>query len=302
MIVNELYNGSGLGNQLWCYAVTRSIAADLGYDFGIMSPHKFKGGNLFPTLSFGLPVVGGSGPEGGPPTSLPNGIKRYYQERRKTETRYRCDITDYDPELVRVPDNTKINGNMQSEDYILHRKDEIKEWFKVDARYDIREYSNDDTCVINIRGGEYRGSNELFLPKTYFTNAMRHMNAITGKNLNYVIVTDDVGISRHFFPDLPVYHGTLEWDYGVIHNAKYAIISNSSFAWFPVWTSSQNEVTIAPKYWARHNISDGFWACGYAPTRNWLWLDRDDKLFTYEQCMLEKQEFDARHTHWRWGL
>ena len=42
MIVTEIYNGQGLGNQLWCYIVTRVIALDNGYDFGIKSPEKFS--------------------------------------------------------------------------------------------------------------------------------------------------------------------------------------------------------------------------------------------------------------------
>ena len=46
MIINELYNGSGLGNQLWRYTVTRVIADRNGYDFGIMNPQKFKASGI----------------------------------------------------------------------------------------------------------------------------------------------------------------------------------------------------------------------------------------------------------------
>ena len=35
MIVTELYNGQGLGNQLFSYVMTRVLALDKGYDFGI---------------------------------------------------------------------------------------------------------------------------------------------------------------------------------------------------------------------------------------------------------------------------
>jgi len=64
MIVNELYNGSGLGNQLWRYTVTRVIALNNGYEFGIMNSHKFKAPNIM-NLDFGKEVIGGTGPEGG---------------------------------------------------------------------------------------------------------------------------------------------------------------------------------------------------------------------------------------------
>ncbi|GAH68596.1 unnamed protein product, partial [marine sediment metagenome] len=58
MIVTELYNGQGLGNQLWSYVVTRVIALDRGFDFGIMNPEKFKGKD-FMSLDFGKEVIGG---------------------------------------------------------------------------------------------------------------------------------------------------------------------------------------------------------------------------------------------------
>jgi hypothetical protein len=77
MIVTELYEGQGFGNQLWCYVVTRIIAKKNGYKFGIKSPEKFKG-KEFLNLDFGQKVIGGTGPEGGPPTSLPEGIEYYY--------------------------------------------------------------------------------------------------------------------------------------------------------------------------------------------------------------------------------
>jgi hypothetical protein len=52
MIATRFYNGQGLGNQLWAYVVTRTIALDLGYDYGIMSPEKFKGSD-FLELDYG---------------------------------------------------------------------------------------------------------------------------------------------------------------------------------------------------------------------------------------------------------
>ena len=109
MIVTELYNGQGLGNQLWSYVVTRTLAMDHGFDFGIMHPEKFKG-SAFLDLDFGKQVIGGTGPEGGPPTSLPQGVSHYYVEKDTWYEKYRCDIRDYDTGLLGIEDNTKIEG------------------------------------------------------------------------------------------------------------------------------------------------------------------------------------------------
>lgn len=290
MIVTEIYNGQGLGNQLWCYVVTRTIALDKGYDFGIMNGFKFKCLN-FMDLNLGLDVIGGEGPEGGPPSKLPNGIINYYYE--KFIDKFSCLINIDDKKLFEISDNTKIDGIMQSENYILHRKSEIKNWLKVNENNDCYDFSDDNICIINLRGGEYVGLNSLFLTKKYWNDAINNMLNIN-KNLNFIVITDDVRIGELMFPNYPVYHFSIGKDYSIIKNAKYAIISNSSFAWFPLWTSDTIKYVIAPKYWARHNVSDGYWSCGYNITRNWLWMDREGKLFSYDECVLEFEEYKKR--------
>ena len=64
MIITELYNGQGFGNQLFVYATLRSIAEQNGYSWGIQCPERFKGYD-FMNPSMGEEVRGGSGPEGG---------------------------------------------------------------------------------------------------------------------------------------------------------------------------------------------------------------------------------------------
>jgi hypothetical protein len=121
MIITELYNGQGLGNQLWCYVVTRTIALDKGFDFGIMSAEKFKG-KAFLDLDFGKEVKGGQGPEGGPPITLPDGITNYFVEKNTWYERYKCDIRDYDPTLIRISDNSKIELGIDPAKKILDRR------------------------------------------------------------------------------------------------------------------------------------------------------------------------------------
>lgn len=151
MIITEIYNGQGLGNQLACYVTTRVIAKDMGVDFGIMNPHKFKA-KEFINLDFGKPVIGGSGPEGGPPTSLPESIQHYYKEKWHVLPNG-SNITIDDPNLQIVSDNTKIDGILQSEDRIIHRKEEIKTWLKVNPDKDNYSFSDENTCILAFRGG-----------------------------------------------------------------------------------------------------------------------------------------------------
>lgn len=285
MIITELYNGQGLGNQLWSYVVTRTLALDRGFDFGIMNPNKFKGKD-FLNLDFGKQVTGGSGPEGGPPEVLPQGIISYYVEKDTWYDKYKCDIRDFDSDLLNVNDNTKIEGYFQSEKFILHRKNEIRDWLKVKEDYDCYDFCHDNICVINIRGGEYKAHKDLILPKKYWIDAIQNMLRVNSK-LNFVIITDDVQYAGEMFPKYRSFHFEIGKDYSIVKNSKYLILANSSFSFFPAWTSETVKYIIAPKYWARHNISNGFWACAFNLYRNWMWQDRNGDLFTYDECERE---------------
>ncbi len=285
MIITELYNGQGLGNQLWSYVVTRSLALDKGVDFGIMSPEKFKG-NEFLDLDFGQKVIGGFGPEGGPPIKLPDGILNYYVEKDTWHDIYNCDIRDFDENLLNINDNTKIEGYFQSEKLILHRKSEIKKWLTVKPNFDCYEFSDENVCILNIRGGEYKGNADLILPKQYWLNAIENMRCIKS-DLEFIIITDDLSYTKSILPEYKSFHFDIGKDYSIVKNAKYLILANSSFSFFPAWTSETVKYVIAPKYWARHNISDGFWACAFNLYREWMWQDRDGNLSTYDQCEQE---------------
>jgi hypothetical protein len=294
MIVNELYNGSGLGNQLWRYTVTRVIALNNGYDFGIMNPQKFKAPNIM-NLDFGKEVIGGEGPEGGPPTKLPEGIKRYYEEKALIHPVFNCDCRLYDPELASISDNTKIDGNMESEKYLEGRKNEVREWLRVRDDKQIYALSKKDICILAFRGGEYVPISDLFLPQTYWRNAMKLMKQ-RNPNMQFKVVTDDPFTAKRMFPELSVYHYSGEIDWVLVRNAKNIIMSNSSFAWIPTWINDEIINVIAPKYWGKHNVSDGFWAQGDSLTKGWKYLDRDGSLFEYDECKREKDKYELDNT------
>lgn len=295
MIITELYDGQGLGNQLWCYITTRVIAQNKGYEFGIKSPEKFKGLD-FLNLDFGKDVMGGTGPEGGPPNTLPKGIKFHYAEKKIIHPLNGSDIRVHDKNLMNVEDCTKIDGLMQDEKYIIHKKDQIKTWLKVKEEYEFRDFSDNNICIINFRGGGYVNDKDFFLPPKYWENAINNMLKIN-KCFKFIVITDDPVTAKKFFPSFDVHHFSIGKDYSIIKNAKYLILSNSSFAWFPAWTSEDLKYCIAPKYWGRHNISDGYWSLGYNITTNWMYQDRKGKLYNYDTCIKELQQSIKKNTH-----
>jgi len=296
MIVTEIYNGQGLGNQLACYVTVRVIALDKGYDFGIMNPHKLKCLD-FIDLDLGLPVIGGSSPyEGAPPTTLPNGILHYYKEK-VTRHPNGSDISIDDPLLELIVDNTKLDGNFQSEKRIIHRKTEIKQWFRFKPEKDCYDFSDENICVINFRGGEYAGVPHFYLTQTYWNNAINRMLKINS-NFEFVVITDDTQRASQFFPTFKVLHFDIATDFTIIKNAHYLILSNSSFPYFATLCSETNKYIIAPKYWGRHNISDGYWSCGYNIFQNHNYIDRENNIFTFEECVIGFDEYKKNNNFW----
>jgi len=289
MIINEIKHGQGLGNQLFCYVTTRCIAKDKGYDFGFFGtenlgdPRFNSKGLYFMDLDLG---------------KYPIKVENTYTEkstRIKLNTCHHdmthgCDVSLYDSDLANVKDNTLIEGIMQDERYFYHHLNDIKEWLKLKPEYDTYEYHQDDICIMNFRGGEYRRLRELYLTRDYWINAIKHMMKINPE-MDFRIVTEDVSAANEMFPEIEAYHFDIAKDYAIIKNAKYLILSNSTFGCFPAFTSETVEYVIAPKYWARHNVSDGYWATGQNLYQNWMWQDREGLLFDYEQCYNEFEKY-----------
>ena len=287
MITTEFYHGQGWGNQLFVYVTTRAIAADKGVDFGFTGVHNFGDrryndkGVYFMDIDLGKELH-------------PNQITEYYREK---EMRIRlnnshhdatigCDIRLFDKDLTLIPNNCKIDGIMQSEDYFYHRKSEIKQWLKVKPEHDCRDFISDDICVINFR--DYRGNNELHLNRNYWAMAVYHMLNINS-NMQFLVITESPEAAKEMLPELAenTYHFDLAKDYSIIKNARWLILSNSSFAYFPAMANEEARLIIAPKYWARHNVSDGYWSCGYNIYRDFNYMDREGRLQTYNECLRE---------------
>jgi len=259
MITAPLWFGSGLGNQLFRYVMCRVLALDKGYDFGIEYPERFKGAS-FMGLDMGKPVLNGVAHEGGDPLLLPDGIEHFYREKKIIDNG--IESYDYDWELLKVKDKTKIDGEFQGPKYWEHRKGEIDQWLRVQ-----HIKLPNDLCVINFRGGEFQHIKSLFLTKEYWDLGIEKMKSINPA-MKFEVHTDDFLLAMRFFPGLKVIH-----DIGInwrsVRYAKYLLLSNSSFAIFPAWLNKRATV-IAPKYWGRRN--KGFWHCVYNQYPNWIYL------------------------------
>ena len=100
--------------------------------------------------------------------------------------------------------------------------------------------------------------------------------------MEFLAVTDDVEAAHKILPEIKAIRNDIGKDYATIKNARYLLLSNSSFAVFPAMTSDTLQYAIAPKYWARHNVSDGYWASEQNIYSFLHYMDRKGKIFTPE--------------------
>src|SRR3990167_719209 len=241
IIYGIFHQGSGLGNQLHRYVVTRVLAKDKGYDFGMFynpdgsgKVEGFKG-------SFFLeqpPIMG----------YLTDNLElKTWHEKKLVENG--MDVRGYDPEINFIEGDTIIDGEFQDERYFGHRLKEIDEWLKVEPMQ-----LDENLCTIGFRGGEYALYPDLFLTKEYWAEA-KVLMLQNNINMKFEVHTDDPELAQKFFPDYKIIH-----DIGInwrsVRYSKYAIIANSSFYILPRLLqhySNKNAFTVSPRYWARRN-------------------------------------------------
>ncbi|WP_026650905.1 glycosyl transferase [Butyrivibrio proteoclasticus] len=296
MIGTELIKGYGLGNQLFFYIVTRCLAEEKGVDFGFVNPEQIgnvfhsQKGMYFMDIDMGTEI----------PREDMDKYKIFHEQddrlfmgNSKHDMSYGCYVSGADPKMFEVEDNTIIYGNMQDQSYFEKYRDKIKEWLHVKEEAESYEYTADDLCIINMRGGEYTSCPELYLDRRYWLNAIKNMKKIN-PNMRFMIITEDEEAAKKVLPEYECHHFDMGKDYVTIKNARYLILSNSSFSLMPVMSSTELKYAIAPKYWARHNISDGFWSSEQNIYTFLTYQDKRGKLFSAEECRAELEEYKKK--------
>jgi len=311
MIITELYHGQGFGNQLFTYIATRLLAHRQGFEFGVQSPFKYKAPSLI-NLDMGREVIGGSGREGGPPDSLPQGIEYYYREYEHGTSSplsinsRRLALTDKN--FFSLPDNTKIEGYYQSEGYFIDEIELVREWLKYDPELDHDDTNVKDLCIINFRGGDFVTHPGWYPSESYWRNAIETVLQINPK-MRFIIVTDDIATANRMLPEYEAFHKGLvpwdiqtksgvktsrmgAWDYIALNKCRNIICSTSTFACFPLWLNTNLEICIAPKYWHDFTRSEGWWSNGASIHRYVThYMDREGKTFSPEQCKKDWKKY-----------
>ncbi len=301
MIGTEFLHGFGLGNQLFWYVAMRAAAEDHGYKFGICNPKALANNMHSDTGMYFMDMdLGEEIPESDKPKYkvFEDHDNRLYLGNSDHDMKHGTYVSGVDPAFSKIEDNTLMYGNLQAESYFEKYRDRLKDWLKVKPEYDSHEFTRDNLCIIHLRCGDYSNSPELWLDRQYWVHGIRQMRKIR-PDMEFLAVTDDVEAAHKILPEVKAVCNDIGKDYVTLKNARYLLLSNSSFAVFPAFTSDELKFAIAPKYWARHNVSDGYWASEQNIYSCFNYMDKKGRLFTPEECRAELEKYKKRSSTYR---
>jgi len=281
IITTKFYKGQGLGNQLWVYAVGRSIAEYLGFGFIQQNMESFKGKDFLDIddiVNVDLKYL----------NSINLDSLQTFHEARYFDQDLNVTSSGFDERVKDIKNSVCLEGLYQSEKYFFGHLEKISNYIRIKNDFLKYEKMPNDVCIINLRGGEYKRHANLILPMEYWNNAIKNMK-INMNIVKFIVVTDDKRYARAIFPEYEVLDGGVAECYLALKSAKYLILSNSSFSYFPTKTNNNTPYVIAPMYWARPFNSLKRWASPANLYEDWMWQDITGVLYEYKTLIKESE-------------
>jgi len=289
MLYLKFLDGQGLGNQLWNYVTLRSLSRKLGYEYEIINPNNFKG-KSFLKISYSTKEVRKNNiSESHKPNIFRE--KLYYDKSLKTF------VSDFDKEILQIKQNTLLKGLFQSEKYLFNN--DINQYIKLNNVNKYKPRGKEHKCILNIRGGEYKRFKELILPKSYWLDAIKNMKD-THQDMKFYIVTDDYDYAKNLLPELQILKGNIVDDFTQLFHAEYLIVSNSSFAYFPITMGEIPKKIIAPSKWSRFGNVHQRWISPANYYKNWFYQNEEGEIISNEN--IEKLIDNTRHFYSKYNV
>ena len=292
MLYLEFLDGQGLGNQLWNYVTLRSLSNKLGYEYEIINPKNFKG-KSFLQISYRSYKVR----ENNKNIILESNIPNIFREKLFYDKSLKTFVSDFDKEILQIKQNTLLKGLFQSEKYLFNN--DINQYIKLKNPDRYKSNCKDHKCILNIRGGEYKRFKELILPKSYWLDAMKNMKK-NHNNMKFYIVTDDYDYAKHLLPELKILKGNIDDDFTQLFNSEYLIVSNSSFAYFPITMGEKPKKIIAPSKWSRFGNVHQRWISPANYYKNWFYQNEKGEIISNEN--IEKLINNTRHFYSKYNV
>jgi hypothetical protein len=272
MIVADILGG--LGNQLFCYAATKAIALDLGYEYRYYVAE-------FSQFNVANPICNH---EGSYIDQFGQEYNRYFERAFNIDIKERifeipkninskwtwnrsC-ITNFDDSVYKISDNTHLSGFYIHPNYFAHRRREVLQWFRfqdyfLDKCRDkldriIRTTGATHVVSIHMRGGLGLRLTRGTLDSSYYKNAIkRAIDEFSNEKLCLILFSDDPKKAVRIFKnenDVVLHSGTMFEDLCLMTLCDSHIVVNSTFSWWGAWLSDQSKgVIIRPSIWPASN-------------------------------------------------
>ena len=235
-----------LGNQMFEYAVARSVAEKNGYNFYI-PPDLWLGDGLF-TCDMGV------------------------KDGETTNWFHDKENQPFQPDIFNVPDFTNLIGFFQSEKYF--NRDDVKKWFSYSITEKacdfVHEYPTNEYCYINVRGTDQAEYPHLVLPDSYYLQSISIMENFN-PNLKFLVITDDIPLSKKYFPYFPVFSNDRDTDFCILGLGRFVISAISTFCWWACYLNDRN-IVVAPRGWFASQLSDDLWQPQDIRTHKFIWI------------------------------
>ena len=260
-----------LGNQLFAYAATKSIALDLGLEY------RYRVIRLGPPPA--SPVVDCEGAyflkSAGHDynyhferafhidteeraTEIPEHLKEQWVWKRFPETNFNRGVYD-------ITDDSNLCGFFLCPKYFEHRRADVLEWFRFRGSYrvraekriqEIREKNHTThTVALHIRYAKDIRINGLAIDPGYYIRAVEEMKTMMGREKLCFIVFSDVPrlaakILRTSRNEFVFQQGSTFDDLCLMTMCDSHIISNSTFSWWGAWLAQDAKgIVIRPSIW-----------------------------------------------------
>lgn len=270
----------GLGNQMFQYAIAKSIAKKNKDEFKLDNSMYFNKNNLTPrnyeldcfnieqNIAVNEEIIKFAGKE-----NFLFRLKRKLGLSAKRSSSYygEKERTVFDRNVFTYDKNIYLEGFWQNEAYFKDIRDELLKDFtlKNSVSYEAQKYLNNmQNCTsvsLHVRRGDYLHFPEIgVLDMDYYKSAIEF---ITKKVSNpyFFILSDDIKwceenfkfvTNKVFVTDTKTAIEDLE----VMKNCKHNITANSSFSWWGAWLNDNKEkIVISPKKWMANNPNNYSW-------------------------------------------
>lgn len=248
MIITKLQGG--LGNQLFQWAVSKSLSIDYNTDYYFDLSYFYNQ------------------PIGGLVTQWKLDLYKFKKIQIK-ELNNSLNLSHIGDNFnyKKILNNSYLNGYWQSEKYFKNNENDIRNDLEIDENlknYITNKYPilNENTLSIHVRRGDYVNLTDYHALQSieYYKNGY---DIINDNNINVLIFSDDINWceknlnfnNTHF-----IKNENNITDLYMMSMCKHNIIANSSFSWWSAWINlNSDKKIISPNKWFgdKNNLNTG---------------------------------------------